>query len=250
MREPHWQTNDGRVRLWNADCLSVLAGFEASSVDVCLSDPPFGEQTHAGAQTGKNGGEKLVDFDSLTAEQIGEIWDELVLRICRRWVVATIEWRHASELERRNLLVRLGVWIKPNGAPQFTGDRPGTGWEAVAICHRPGRKKWNGGGHHAVWRFNKTAGEHPTQKPIELVSMWLDQFSDPNELILDPFMGSGTTGVACIQTGRRFIGIERDPGYFDIAVKRIEKELSAYAIFEPPPQVVVTPRTLFGESTP
>ena len=62
---------------------------------------------------------------------------------------------------------------------------------------------------------------HPTQKPSELVRMLVDLYSSPNDTICDPFMGSGTTGVACVKTGRHFIGIELDQGYFDIAVQRI-----------------------------
>jgi hypothetical protein len=233
--KPDWQTEDGSIALYLGDCLDVLPTLEA---DVAITDPPFGAQTHAGAQTGANGGEQLVDFDPVTAEHLGDVWEQLVLQVCRRWVVATIEWRHATELERRNLLIRLGVWVKPNGAPQFTGDRPGTGWEAVAICHRPGRKRWNGGGHHATWRFCKTEGDHPTQKPLDLVEAFVEQFSDSGETVLDPFMGSGTTGVACIRTGRRFIGIEKEPKYFAIAVKRIEAELQRHTLFEEPPKIV------------
>lgn len=233
--QPTWQTADGAVKLWLGDCLDMLPTLEA---DVAITDPPFGAQTHAGAKTGANGGEALIDFASFTAEQLGDVWEQLVLRTCRRWVVATIEWRHASELERRELLVRLGVWVKPNGAPQFTGDRPGTGWEAVAICHRPGKKRWNGGGHHATWRICKTEGDHPTQKPWELVESFVDLFSDAGETVLDPFMGSGTTGVACVRTGRRFLGIEKEPKYFEIAVKRIEAELNRAPLFDAAPQIV------------
>ena len=128
-------------------------------------------------------------------------------------------------------LVRLGVWIKPNGAPQFTGDRPGTGWEAVAILHREGKKRWNGGGHHAVWHCPIEQGEHPTQKPLRLVSDWLRAFSDFGETILDPFMGSGTTGVAAVKLGRKFIGIEIEPKYFDIACRRIDEALRSPDMF-------------------
>ena len=63
---------------------------------------------------------------------------------------------------------------------------------------------------------------HPTQKPIEVMKWCIEQRTNPGDTILDPFMGSGTTGVACVQTGRRFMGIEIDPGYFDIAVSRIQ----------------------------
>jgi site-specific DNA-methyltransferase (adenine-specific) len=101
------------------------------------------------------------------------------------------------------------------------------GWEAVAICHRPGRKRWNGGGRHAFWSVPK-AGKygHPTEKPLTLVLSWISDFTDLGECILDPFMGSGTTGVAAVKLGRSFIGIEREPKYFDTACRRIE---AAYA---------------------
>ena len=62
---------------------------------------------------------------------------------------------------------------------------------------------------------------HPTQKPIRLMALIIKDFTSEGDTILDPFMGSGTTGVACVQTGRRFIGMELEPRYFDSAVKRI-----------------------------
>jgi len=77
---------------------------------------------------------------------------------------------------------------------------------------------WNG-----MLRANgETRGDHPTQKPIGVMRWCIGHLPVPNETILDPFMGSGTTGVAAVQMGRKFIGIEREPKYFDIACKRIE----------------------------
>lgn len=72
---------------------------------------------------------------------------------------------------------------------------------------------------------NVNVGEaegHPTQKPVKMFSDFVSTYSNANEIILDPFMGSGTTGVAAVQMGRKFIGIEREPKYFDIACRRIE----------------------------
>ena len=95
------------------------------------------------------------------------------------------------------------------------------GWEAIAILHREGRKHWNGGGHHAVWVCDVERGEHPTQKPLRLVMDWIAKFTDEGETVLDPFMGSGTTGVACHKLGRKFIGIEKRPDYFALACERL-----------------------------
>lgn len=163
----------------------------------------------------------MIDFQSLPDNEFLPLCIALVEKTSR-WVLMTCEWRHAAQLEAHDLLVRLGVWIKRNGAPQFTGDRPGTGWEAVACLHRPGKKRWNGGGHHAVWDIPKVVGDHPTGKPIALLNKWVNQFTDIGETILDPFMGSGPTGVAAMQLGRKFIGIELERKYFDIACRRIE----------------------------
>jgi DNA modification methylase len=102
--------------------------------------------------------------------------------------------------------------------------RVGTGWEAVLILHREGKKRWNGGGHHAVWTINKVEAKyHPTQKPLPLLKKWIMQFTDPGDLICDPFMGSATTGVAALQLGRRFIGNELDAKHFATAQKRIQE---------------------------
>jgi len=112
--------------------------------------------------------------------------------------------------------------------PQLTGDRPGTGWEAIAIFHPPGKKRWNGGGASAVWDHGTSRhgyfgpSSHPTEKPLGLVSDIVKKFTDHGETVIDPFMGSGTTGVACARMGRKFIGIEIEERYFDIACKRVE----------------------------
>ena len=166
----------------------------------------------------------MLGFGGITADEtsaLAEVWCGLA----RRWVVFTCEWKHMHKIDETGNLVRMGIWRKPDGAPQFTGDRPGMGWEAVAVCHRKGRKRWNGGGRHAFWSFPKgTARDgHPTQKPISLLEAWVRDFTDPGEVVLDPFMGSGTTGVACVKMGRRFIGIEIDRGHFETAACRISE---------------------------
>ena len=234
--------------LYRGDCLEVLPTL--ADVDVTITDPPYGARTHEGARTGSGagGGDVLITFASLPDEQFIPLCLGLVEKT-KRWVVMSCEWRHAAKLEEYEVMVRLGVWTKPNPTPQFTGDRPGTGWEAIACLHRKGRKRWNGGGHCAVWRHNKVSGEHPTGKPLELIEKWVHQFSDNTETILDPFMGSGTTGVACVRLGRKFIGIEIEPKYFDISCKRIEKAYADQALLDLiPDEPAVTQSELFSEA--
>jgi site-specific DNA-methyltransferase (adenine-specific) len=222
----------GPHTLYRAACEDVLPSL--SGIDSIVTDPPYGaKETHGKHLSGvtlRDGtpAGQALGFDGISEEECVELarqWCELA----RRWVVFTCEWKFGHALEKAGHLVRLGIWRKPDGAPQFTGDRPGTGWEAVAVCHRPGRKRWNGGGKHGFWTFPKgqnTSG-HPTGKPLGLLKAFVSDFTDEGEVVLDPFMGSGTTGVACQKLGRRFIGIERETKYFDIACKRIEDALHA-----------------------
>lgn len=236
LQEPPYKRQEviGDCVLYLADCFGMMETLHA--VDVVITDPPYGETTHAGARSAHSLAASPIDFAPMTTSVFLALCDSLVVKALR-WVVLTCEWQHAANLAPAKVpLIRLGVWIKPNGAPQFTGDRPGTGWEAVAILHRQGRKYWNGGGQHAVWVHNIEQGEHPTQKPLRLIKQWVRQFSDAGETILDPFMGSGTTGVACVTLGRKFIGIEIREDYFTIACQRIEDAYRQGDLFREAPK--------------
>lgn len=231
---PDWETPDGSIRLYCGDCLDILPTLPEGTVDAVVTDPPYSNATHSGARTRTDGAnsDKLVEFNALSESECVAIFGELVRRSAR-WVVATCDWRFLSPLEAGGHLVRVGAWVKPNSAPQLSGDRPAMGWEAVAILHRHGRKRWNGGGSRATWICNRVDAKcHSTQKPLVLVEDFVRLFSDPGEVVLDPFMGSSTTGVACVNLGRRFIGIEKEPKYFDIAVKRIEDALGKGSLFD------------------
>lgn len=222
----------GAATLYLADAFDILPTL--GEVDSIITDPPYGPKTHEGAMTLREGTvAPLVDFDSITEEQFIAFCTHAV-QLAKRWVIMSSEWRYVAELEKAGLpLVRFGIWLKPNGAPNFSGDRPGTGWEAVAILHREGKKHWNGGGHHAVWVFNPERGDHPTQKPLPLLLDWVKKFTDEGDTVLDPFMGSGTTGVACLKLGRRFIGIEKREDYFNTARARMEAAHAQRDLFAP-----------------
>ena len=224
--------NIGEATLLRADAFEVLPALDP--VDVIITDPPYGARTHGGARTLMAGRPvSLVDFECIAEERFIAFCSHAV-RLARRWVVLSCEWQYVAALEKAGLpLVRFGLWLKPDAAPQFSGDRPGVGWEAVAILHREGKKHWNGGGHHAVWVCNVERGEHPTQKPVTLLMQWVKMFADAGQTVLDPFMGSGTTGVACARLGCRFIGIERRADYFELACRRIADAHAQGALFAP-----------------
>lgn len=229
MSEP-WKRKEviGDCVLYLGDCLEILPTLE--NVDHVITDPPYGERTHAGART-DNGEPKLIEFSSIDDNTFQRMCG-MAVSAANRWVIMTCEWRHAAKAEDAGLpVIRVGVWIKPNGMPQMTGDRPATGWEAVLIMHREGKKRWNGGGHPAVWSFNKENGEHPTTKPQPLLRKWLAQFTDDGEAVCDPFMGSGSTGVACASMGRKFVGIEIHEPFFDIACERITNAYRQQRLF-------------------
>jgi len=225
----------GDAILYLGDCYTILPGLPP--VDAVVTDPPYGDphhDQHLSKITLRNGepARQALGFASITRDEavsLARLWTDKA----RRWVVFTCEWRYAHALDEAGLLVRLGIWRKPDGAPQFTGDRPGTGWEAVAICHRPGKKRWNGGGRHAFYNWPKGQNDsgHPTGKPIGLVSEFVADFTEAGETVLDPFMGSGTTGVACANLGRKFIGVEMDLGHFQIACERIRAAYSQQRLF-------------------
>lgn len=215
------------ITIYHGDCRDVIGSLDA--VDHVMTDPPYSDDTHNGARTGSDlkDNRKLVDFASTQAAEIAAL---LSLVRLHRWAVLTCDWQHVLPLKQSPpagwRFVRAGVWVKPNGTPQFTGDRPAQGWEAVAIFHAgvSGRMRWNGGGLPATWIHNKVSGYHPTGKPEALLLEWVSMFSDADDLILDPFMGGGTTLTAAKRLGRRAIGIEREEKYCEVAAKRLQQE--------------------------
>jgi len=218
----------GNATLYLGDCMDVLPTLD--KVDAVITDPPYGESTHANAKSnrGAGHGNKAIDFSSMTASELDQV---LVLcgQLCNRWLVSTMEWRHIAKFDVQPPvgweLIRFGVWVKTNPMPQISADRPAQGWEGIAYMHSTigDKKRWNGGGNHGNYVGSLvTDGAHPTGKPLPLFSQFVDRFTERGNLVLDPFMGSGTTGVAAVQMGRKFIGIEREPKYFEIACKRIE----------------------------
>lgn len=212
---PYYQ--DEAVAIYHGDCRAVLPTLRG---DVMIVDPPYDERTHKGA---RSHGEIVskIDFEPFdTAATL-----PLLLAATKRWVVAfcTMEMIAGYMAIAGDRWIRAGFWRRPDGAPQFTGDRPGTPGDAIAIMHVAGKKRWNGGGNHAFWEcgVERENRVHPAQKPARLMEMLVADFTDAGDLILDPFMGSGTTLVAAKRLGRKAIGIEISEAYCEIAAKRL-----------------------------
>ena len=183
------------------------------------------------AKTNKGAGHgvKAIHFEAIALKDLKAILTNCA-SLCDRWVVATMEWRHVAALDYEPppglRFMRMGVWIKRNGMPQISADRPAQGWEAIAYLHNADHKPvWNGGGRAANFVTNVEHGEHPTTKPTEVFGPLVELFSDKGNLILDPFMGSGTTLRAAKDLGRRAIGIELEERYCEIAARRMAQEV-------------------------
>lgn len=215
------------------DCLEIMKTMADKSVDCVITDPPYEGEAHNPQRRVKRGEVMEVEplnFLPINIETRAKAAYEIA-RVVKRWVLTFCQieaaplWRKVYE-DAGLIYKRTCIWVKPDGMPQFSGDRPGMGYETILVMHTPGRTKWNGGGRVGVWTVNKQDGHgkapHPTTKPRNLMVSLVELFSDNEESILDPFMGSGTTGVACVMTGRAFIGMEIDADYFAIAKKRIE----------------------------
>ena len=223
--------SDDSVTLYHGDCRDVLARMSDQSVDCVITDPPYDDRTHKGAKTnkGRGHGVKAVHFDSFTHERQVETFAELA-RLTRRWVVATLATSTAFRFDLEPppglRCLRVGAWVKPNPMPQISADRPGQGWEPIVFFHRDDLKPaWNGGGRAGVWTHPVVQGEgHPTVKPLPMVADFVRLFTNPGELVLDPFAGSGTTLRAAKDEGRKAIGVELDERYCELIAKRLSQD--------------------------
>lgn len=221
------------------DCIEGMRGLADKSVAHLITDPPYSEHVHAkqwiGAALTEAGAKRRatthtdIGFASLTAETRTAVAMEAA-RLATRWslIFCDIEgvngWIEALRIAGLDY-VRTLIWDKVDSAPQFTGDRPANAAECAVLAHPGGRKRWNAGGKRNVYRHavngERGAKSHPTQKPIALMREILTDFTDVGDLVLDPFAGSGTTGAACIELGRDFIGFEQSEIHWQTANTRL-----------------------------
>lgn len=214
----------GNATLYCGDCMDILPTLPR--VDAVITDPPYGigitKSNRLAVSRGMGGG--TWDDEAPSADLIAEI--------VNHGAVAILWGGNYFGLPATRCPL---VWDKQNEGRDFADfEMAWSNVDSVARIFRMRPMGMDGG------------KVHPTQKPERLMRWCIDQAGHP-EIILDPFMGSGTTGVAAIQMGRRFIGIERDPKYFDIACKRIEDAAAQGDMFIQP-EIKQEQKSMFGDA--
>ena len=250
----------GDATLYLGNALEVLPTL---AVDHVISDPPYEDELHKafGNKIRRNDGNYLprsvnmlapIEFDGINSTRA---------EVAKHAVAASSGWVILFTLAEgvrawRDDLQAVGAkwdttcfWIKPDASPRFNGQGPARGAECFVTCWAgTGHRRWNGGGKRGIYTYcvnTDRQGEHPTEKPIPLMMDLVADFTMPGETVCDPFLGSGSTGVACAKLGRPFIGIEREPKWFDLACRRIAKAYEQPRLFDEPAPKPVQPR-MFG----
>jgi site-specific DNA-methyltransferase (adenine-specific)/modification methylase len=217
----------GLATLYCGDCADILP--KLGKVDAVVTDPPYGigesSEKVKSRQRTKNGNSKALadqrdygnfNWDQKTPEKF--IFD----KICNISTCQIIFGGNYFELPPSKCWL---VWDKENGENDFADAE--LAWTNLNKAVRLKRYMWNG-----MLRANKEPrGDHPTQKPIGIMEWCISHLPENSQTILDPFMGSGTTGVAAVKMGKQFIGIEREQKYFDVACRRIEDAQRQESLF-------------------
>lgn len=192
----------GRATLYLGDCRDVLPGL--GKVDAVVTDPPYGINYAANPIVGKG---------KAASNHERKDWDDSIPDMAPVLAMADqhIVWggNYYPLPPVRGWL----SWHKPDAPPSLGNFE--LAWTSIDRTTRQLSV--------SIAETNPERIGHPTQKPLRLMKWCIGFLKEPSGLILDPFMGSGTTGVAAVQMGRDFIGIEREERYFDIACRRIEQ---------------------------
>ena len=197
------------IKLYNVDCLYFMRTMPDKSVEVVITDPPYGLGIARNPVRQKH---KKQGWDNKVPDKA---YFKELFRVSKNQII----WggNYFNLPPHKNFI----IWDKYQ-PENFT----------LAMCEMA----WTSFDEPAkIFRYSvqrEGANVHPTQKPVALMKWQIERYTKPGDTIFDPFMGSGTTGVACAQTGRNFIGCEIDPGYFKIAEKRIHDVQQQPNLFE------------------
>jgi site-specific DNA-methyltransferase (adenine-specific) len=238
--------------LYRGDALALLGQFDAKSFDLIFADPPyFLSNGGSTCQSGKRVAVHKGEWDQSRGHEDDFAFTHAWLQACQRllkptgtiWVSGTQHVIFSVGYAMQQLgfkVLNTVTWFKPNAAPNlacryFTHSTelliwagPGGKGKLQHTFNYKAMKAENGGKQmRDMWTMTtpkaaeKVHGKHPTQKPVALLSRIVDACTDDDALVLDPFCGSGTTGVAAVGKGRRFVGIDLDGNYLSVAQKRL-----------------------------
>lgn len=242
--------NDDKFKLLHGDCINILDLLEEKSVNMIFADPPY--KLSNGGITCKSGKMACVDkgeWDKSLGFYEDHEFNKQWLKKCDRvlndngtiWISGTYHIIHSiafALMEMDYYIINEIIWVKPNAAPNmgcrcFTASHETLIWakkskKAKHTFNYNLMKELNGGKQmRSLWEIpttparEKTLGSHPTQKPKELLYRCIISCTNEGDIILDPFCGSGTTGVVAIENGRNFIGIDTEKEYLELTKRRI-----------------------------
>ena len=220
-------------KLLHGDCVELMKNIPDKSIDLIVTDPPYLIKYKTNYRKDKNHdfcSEILNDdnYDCISnyIKQCYRILkdDTAMYMFCNCDRVDFFK----QQLEKAGFKIKnMIIWVKNNWTAGDLKAQFGKQYEIIFLVNK-GRKCFNGGRITDVWHFNRVAGKnqlHQNQKPIDLLEQCILKHSNENDIVFDGFMGSGSTGVAALNLGRNFIGIELNENYFNIANNRIENSL-------------------------
>ena len=199
------------------DCLDVMKSMPDKCIDLVLTDPPYGigeskkKRENTVSDKWKNPYKKIHDVKEWDTKKPAAEYFEEIKRISKNQII----WGGNYFIENLYSTMCWLFWDKKNGNSDFSDGE--IAWTSFNSGVRKFSWLWNG--------FQKEKPEerfHPTQKPLALFQWILQNYSQPGMTIFDPFSGSGTTAIACLETGRNYILVEKEPEYVDIINKRID----------------------------
>lgn len=208
----------GNAELYLGDCRDILPTLP--KVDAVITDPPYGEvnRKNSGLRNLDRGAADVADFDlaDLSALLAGK--GKSIYVWCGIEQVSELR----AKMVQAGMSTRLCIWEKTNPSP-MNGQHLWLSSIETCVFGKEAGAAFNEHCASPVFRLPTEPKEyHPTAKPVPLMERLISASTNAGMSVIDPFMGSGTTGVAAVQMGRKFIGIEREPKYFEIACRRIE----------------------------
>jgi DNA modification methylase len=251
-RVPTWESEDGTVQLYLGDCLAILPTLEPGSVDAVVTSPPYNTLPLNNKPSGihaerKSGVNKWIArassgyFDDRPEDEYQE-WLRRIVGACLTvsrglmWINHKVRYRDGVAVHPVRFLpfpiYSEVIWDR-RGSLALNCKRYAPSHETLLAFGSPHWWSDELNGMMSVWviGFDRDDNDHPCAFPVELVSPLIKSSCPPTGTILDPFMGSGTTGVAAVRLGRKFIGIEISEEYFAIAKKRIEDAVTGGPLF-------------------